>query len=782
MVLTPRAAVAASMFLFSFGLVLFELLLTRLFAVVLFSSFAHLALALALLGISVGALAQHFWPTLVPERGLEERLGWLSIGMSVTTVLAVLFTVVVPVTVQGESAPADYGERSMLSWHLLDSRWFTLLMPVLALPFALTGAAFAGAFQRRKESIGLLYGADLIGGASAAVIFVPLLCLMPGPDVAFIVAAVGGLSAALLFHAVGRRAQAGVGVATAALGLLLAGWGALGDGLIGIRYAAGYSEDQVTYVRWTPLTRLAVHEGERGHFMLLDNSSASEIVRSEGRRAQLAQEPNRGLVYQLHEAAPEGKPPAQVAILAASAGPEVAVAQSFGFRNIESIDIAPEIGDVVAERYPDNPVNPFLHGDTRRIVLDGRAAILHSDHDYDIIQMVHANLHSSAGQLANAWSPALLESKEAFELYFSKLTDDGTLSFGRGSRTKSILRAAVAAMREMGVEDPQRNVVWVAGPASVFLAKKRPFTEEEVARIKAIISTRQGQYVHFDPTAPTSRVWDDMMKAPLVTDDRPYLESPAQAADGLSDALVHLLAGGDEQVEPVTVIYHALMLQTLFVMGAGLLCLLVPALRRQPLGLERMAGTGVALGYVSCLGYGYLSVETVLLHDLVLFVGHPVYAISVVILAMLLFSGLGSIWVGRLPREGLERVLLGVLAGIVVLGAVQAYLVPPVLYAVAHGLPIGVRMGLVLVALAPLGFIMGMPFPLCLRLLRPEAASLVPWMWALNGWMSVVASIGTVVVSRLVGYDAAFAVALLAYVLAGAFALGLPRVGAAVRS
>lgn len=761
------------MFLFSFGLVLFELLLTRLFAVVLFASFAHLALALALLGISVGALIQQFWPETLPEQGLEKRLGWLSIGMSATTLLAVLFTLEAPITLQGDTSPLDFGERSIISWQLLDTKWFIALLPILSLPFVITGAAFAGAFQRRKEWIGLLYGSDLIGGAMAAVAFVPLLYLMPGPDVAFVVAIAGFVSASLLFRAVGEGTPAIGSAGGAALALCLALYGTLTDGVYRVRYAAGYSETEVTYVRWTPLTRLAIHEGKRGHFMLLDNTSASEIVRSEARREMLGREPNRGLVYRLHD------PPAQVAVLAASAGPEVAVAQSFGFTNIEAIDIAPEIGDVVAERYPDNEVNPYLHGETRRVLLDGRAAILHSDHKYDIIQMVHANLHSSAGQLANAWSPALLETKEAFALYLDKLNDGGTLSFGRGTKTRNILRAAVEALRESGVEDPQQNVVWVAGPASVFLAKKRPFTAQEIARIEETIAQREGQYIHFNPLAPDQKIWRDMLRAPLITDDRPYLESPSEASRGLKDAFLHYFSVGDQgEVEAVAVLYHSLALQSLFAVAIGALCLVVPAARsaRSGASRQRFAYTWAALGYASCLGYGYLSVETVLLHDLVLFVGHPVYAITIVILAMLLFSGLGSVWVGRRPESTLPVVLRNVLVGIVLFGAVQAYLAPPLLYSLAQGFPIAVRMIIVFVVLAPLGFIMGMPFPLGLRLLRPESAALVPWMWALNGWMSVVASIGTVVISRLIGYDAAFAVALLAYGLAAGFALQLPAI------
>ncbi|MEQ1566349.1 MAG: hypothetical protein ABMA64_11980 [Myxococcota bacterium] len=766
--MSTRSATAASMFLFSFALVLFELLLTRLFGVVLFAALAHLALGLALLGISVGALAQHLWPSLVPEEGFEGRLAAWSWALGLSAVVAVLFTVLAPVTVQWAHAPRDFGERSTISWDLLDPVWYAALLPVLALPFAIAGLAFAGAFQRRKEHIGLLYGADLLGGAAAAVAFVPALYVIPGPDVVFLVVAAGALSAALLFHSIGNRSAAIASAVAVVVGLALGAVAHSTNGLIHIRYAAGYSESNVTYVKWTPLTRLAIHEDERGHYMLLDNTSASEIVRSDERRQELLLEPNRALVYQVHT------PPARVAIIGASAGPELSVAQKLGYSGIDAIDIAPELGDTVAERYPDNPVNPYTHADTHRVVLDGRAAILHAREPYDIIQMVHANLHSSAGQLANAWSPALLETQEAFEVYLSRLTPDGTLSFARGPKTKWDVKAAVMAMRALGIAEPERNVVYVSGAATVMLAKKRPWTAAEIATIRGVLAAEENQQLVYDPTRPNPRFWADAMGTPLQTDDRPYLESPRYAWNALVEAFAHFLGFGKDQVEAVTVVYHSLAIQMVFVAVVTALCGLVPLLRSGALG--RVQGVAGGLGYVACLGYGYLSVETVLLHQLVLFVGHPVYAITVVILAMLLFSGLGSIVVGQLPLERLQRTLLAALAGVVVLGAVQAYLVPPALYATALGLPIAVRVGIVFVLLAPLGFLMGMPFPLAMRILRPDAADFVPWAWAVNGLTSVVASMGTVVLSRVVGYDVAFAAALLAYAGALLLARTLPSV------
>lgn len=769
--LSPDAATTAAMFLLSFSLILFELVLTRLFGVVLFASFAHLALGLALLGISLGAVAQHLKPDLLPEQGMEERLGWISLAQGFATFLAVLATLWFPVTTQFAEMPTHYAERSSIPHQLVNYGWFTALLPVLTVPFALAGLAFAGVFQHRKAQIGRMYGADLIGGAAGAVLFVPVLWSIPGPDVAFVVFALTAGCAALLWGSVGlvQRARAASGAALLAAGI--AATTLTGVEYLKVKFSAGYSEDQVTYLRWTPLTRLAIHEDARGAYMLLDNSSASHIVLEEKDLTEKLTEPNRAMVYQLHA------PPARIAILAASAGPEVAVAQHFGHTGIDAIDIA-AIGPIVAERYPDSPLNPYVRGDTRAIAYDGRAAILHAEQPYDIIQMVHANLHSSAGLMANAWSPSLLETVEAFETYFDRLTDDGTLSFGRGSRTHGLYRSAWIALERRGVKDPALHIAYVEGRATYMLAKKRPWTPAEVARLRELLAGYEKQSLTIDPTNPdrkrVARIRDRY--APL-TDNRPYFDDPATVRKYFGRS-VDLFTGRLEgEIEPSEVIYHTLAVQIVFVGLMGALLLALPFVRREASAMAGVQGLPALLVYVSCLGYGYLAVETVLIHDLVLFVGHPVYALTAVILTMLLFSGLGSVAVQSVAEEKLSRTLTGVLVGVLALGAFQAWVLPPILYANFLGLPIGVRVAITMAALTPLGFIMGMPFPLGMRLLRPEASGVVPWAWALNGWMSVVASLGTILISRMYGYSQALAVALAAYAVALLVAQRLQHVG-----
>ena len=202
-------ATAAALFLASFGLILFELLLTRLFGVVLFAQFAHLALALALLGIGIGAVLQHMAPSLVPDEGLEDRLGWIVSVQGVATLVAVACVLWFPLVEQSAVPPGGYQERSSIKDQLLDLRWFAALLPIIALPFVAGGLAFAGVFQRRRAHIGFLYGADLVGGAVGAVLFLPLLGTLAGPDLVFVVLiATFGAAAALWYRSRPRAAAA----------------------------------------------------------------------------------------------------------------------------------------------------------------------------------------------------------------------------------------------------------------------------------------------------------------------------------------------------------------------------------------------------------------------------------------------------------------------------------------------------------------------------------------------------------------------------------------------
>jgi hypothetical protein len=155
--------------------------------------------------------------------------------------------------------------------------------------------------------------------------------------------------------------------------------------------------------------------------------------------------------------------------------------------------------------------------------------------------------------------------------------------------------------------------------------------------------------------------------------------------------------------------------------------------------------------YFVVIGLGYILVEITLIQRFVLFLGHPVYALTVVIFLMLLSSGLGSLtslrWLPDARRVWAAALVIAVIA--------LAYVfILPVLLRGAIGLPLGLKLVLSAVILVPLGFVMGMPFPTGLRAMAPDSRAIadaemgpagdgnrVEWAWALNAASSVLGSV-----------------------------------------
>lgn len=163
--------------------------------------------------------------------------------------------------------------------------------------------------------------------------------------------------------------------------------------------------------------------------------------------------------------------------------------------------------------------------------------------------------------------------------------------------------------------------------------------------------------------------------------------------------------------------------------------------------------------YFVAIGLGYILVEVSLIQRFVLFLGHPTYALTVVVFLLLLSSGAGSI-AARRPRIRLA------LAAVVILIAVDVLLLPPLLSS-AVGLSFVVKLLLSAVVLVPLGFLMGMPFPTGLKMLTQSSNATVEWAWAMNAAASVLGSVAAMIIAIHFGLTLTLACAAVAYVMAG---------------
>jgi hypothetical protein len=298
--------------------------------------------------------------------------------------------------------------------------------------------------------------------------------------------------------------------------------------------------------------------------------------------------------------------------------------------------------------------------------------------------------------------------------------------------------------------------------------KKSPFTTAEVRTIESVAAD-MGFTVFYTPLTQADVRVAALVEAPDTeaycaaypqnieppTDDRPFFFNTLRPKDFLTQPT---LLGG------------LLLMVALLTLLAVLTPLLLFARQR----VRGVSGAGRVMLYFVGIGLGYMLLEMPLMQRFILFLGHPTYALSVVLFSLLLCSGLGSYSTQSVPAEGLTRRLRLALLGVIAIGLLYLVVLPGTLHGLI-GLALGLRILLTVILLAPLGLCMGMPFALGMAVIRhdPKAPgesskrqALIPWFWAVNGSASVLSSVLAVVLATTLGFNAAMAVGLGAYVAA----------------
>jgi hypothetical protein len=200
----------------------------------------------------------------------------------------------------------------------------------------------------------------------------------------------------------------------------------------------------------------------------------------------------------------------------------------------------------------------------------------------------------------------------------------------------------------------------------------------------------------------------------------------------------------------------------------ALLCFMLPfLLRRSNTATSSLGNLLRGSLFFAAIGTGFMLIENMLVQRCVLYLGHPSYALSVVIAALLLGMGLGSELAPRLGLGGLRR--LGWLAPVLLLVLV---LILPGVFGASLGFPLGVRVAITCAALFPVGAVLGLFFPL--GMLRFGDAD-KPWFWAINGVFGVVAGVLSVALSMEWGFTAVGKISVVAYLLAWLFLFGPGR-------
>jgi hypothetical protein len=728
---------------------LLELSLTRIFSVVLFYHFAFLAISIALFGLGAGGVFSY----VVADRpgNLFSKLGRLSAlnGFLVVFALAAVLS-----------------QKEQLTGVRLAMIFFTT-----SLPFFVSGIIVSLAIGEGMERVDRVYFFDLIGAAGGCLLLDPLLKAVGGENTIIVVALLFA-AAASIWHTMagslsGRVLSVALGLGL--LGLIVANFG--NNGILKVHYAKGQKLGNEFFVKWNSFSRIAVaaDKDSGAPFIFIDADASTAIANFDFQN--LSNHERHDLQYQGPGLPYMVLPGAKTLVIGPGGGWDVARAIAGGSRDITAVEINPLIAqEVMQKRYPALSRELYFRPEVHLHVEDGRSFIRRSADKYQVIQATLVDTWASTAAGAFALSENNLYTTDAFVDYLNHLTDDGFLTFTRWGldpprESLRLISLGIAALARLGETDASRHFIvarqgtvvgW--GAQDTVLISRRPFPADYLARARGTIAEAQMQLIYM-PGETVANPFNDLLHNPSpqqferdyrfdispVTDNRPFFFFTVQPRDiwaylGRSDR-----ANADYKINSAVPLLFGLMAVSI---AATLIILALPPVL---LGTRLPKRRGVLwfLLYFVFIGAGYILIEVALIQKFVLFLGHPTYALTVVIFSMLLSSGLGSFWSRKLVGQSKMKMSL-TLAGVIILIGAMAAVVSP-LVSGGVGWPQGLKIAVAVLLIFPAGFAMGMPFPTGLKRLEARQQSSVRWAWSLNAAASVMGSAAAIVCSIYFG-------------------------------
>lgn len=808
-----RPLTYVGVFAVALSTLMLEILLTRITSVIAWYHLAFFVISLAMLGMTAGAVIVFLLPKVFADEHVPRRLSQSALAFALTTPVAAGLAMAIPLL------PID---------GLMD--FFALLAygGAMAVPFALGGVTLTLALTRAGLPASTAYGVDLVGAALGCALVIPLLNHFDAASAALLAAAVGAL-AALCFALAEPRASEGEG---AGRRRSLVGSGALAAGLVTLGLAnasaeapplrpawvKGRAEDPETYafIGWNTYSRVTVqHTLEAppvswAGSMLMPKElwapTPQRAIEIDGAAATMMFEHGDELERHAHidwditSFAHMVRPEGPAAVIGVGGGRDVIVAARAGHSPVVGVELNDLIVRLHTEEMEDYSRLTRIPG-VELVSAEARSHMEGEPRRFSVITMSLIDTWASTGAGSYSLSENGLYTAEAWEVFMSRLEDDGIFTVSRWYHPKSpgetvrMIALAMEVLHRRGVEDPRKHMfVLRQFSVATLLMSPTPFTDADIDAMQKAAGLGRGFTMLATPRkapsgGPLAELWAVKDQAELwtwtaaqdldftpPTDDRPFFFNMLEPSTWLSDP---------EAVDELDVSFLGNLQATQTLVYATLVSILLTAMtligpllaRRHELRDVQRLDLLASVTYFGLIGLGFMFVEIGLLSRLNVFIGHPTVALAVLLGGIISFTGIGSLISGRAPIEDwLDRAqglggragrLFPLLTFALVLLAVLAS--GPLTHAfVGKALGLRVVVGVATVGVPALG--MGLGFPLGLRLVqrrrqRDGGPELGPWLWGINGAAGVCAS-GLALGSSMVwGVPATLGIGALCYLL-----------------
>jgi hypothetical protein len=756
-----------------------EVLLTRLLSVCTWYGLAFLVLSIAMLGTTQGALAAARART--EGKPLEPWIAGRMVALSLGLVLTALVSVSVPLVF--------YPDVTSLAS-------VVVVVAAATVPMAAGGSVAARLMAELPVPVSTAYAVDLACAALGALAPLALLGPLTGPSALIAIGAVAAAAAYLI----DRRASAGYAFGLCAALVLVTEL--TGHGVV-VRYPKGHPrvEEPLAFESWNPLSYVAVSSFAMRAFSVWspgldfhphDHLQAAALIDGEAGTFVYAY-PGAKHVDRLDQLREDGtaiahviRPEGTSCVMGVGGGRDLETALLAGHDRVQGFEINPAM---VAMLHHVHDKSPIL--DDPRVTVtvgDARTELARSDVRCRVLQASLVDTWAATSAGAFAHTEATLYTLEGWSLFLKRVEPDGVLTFSRWyepskpSETSRLVALAVGALHERGVARPRDHIALIAGGlVATILVSPSPLSEGDITKLKAAIAERGFTPLVLPGEPSSGELLDELLDAPDVaalaaagepegldtsppSDDRPFFFQLLAPRAWLHPVAVLRRFYGDRRGMLAGNVAAALELVL-----AALASILVAAALLGPTLLRAARDRDFALPgrasavYFASLGAGFMLTEVALVQRLHVVLGHPTYALVVVLAGLLVATGVGSALSPRVVRS--RRAVTAAASTAAVMLAAVSFVVGRVAHATLEA-PFALRIAWCGACAASLGVVLGMLFPSGLAFTDRERAA--PVALALNGATSVVGGALAVALSVSLGIPATFVTAAAFYALAAA--------------
>lgn len=777
---TSAGSVYLGTALIAFSMLALQIALTRLLSVTSWYHLAFFAVSTAMLGMTAGATTVYLRPLWFTEDRVITTIAGACLATAMAIPLSLILVCLLPLTFT----------RSLMTL-------ISLLVTTIScsFPFYCSGIAVTAVLTKLRLPIGKLYASDLIGASFGCLFVLVGLEALDAPSLILLCGAISALAGFCFARVSGKKTMGQSALWIFALLCMLS----IGNSwtIYGIRpYIVKGNVEQLgrRYIeRWNSFSRVVVEKEAMGtpqlwgaspiapikvhrlyYLMSIDGSAETSLRRFSPEELAHLKYDITNLAYYLRQ---QGG----ACIIGVGGGRDIQSAILFGHERIVGIDVNSIFINLLQREFRDYAGVANRNG-VKLYVDEARSFLSRNTDQYSIIQMSLVDTWAATGAGAFSFSENGLYTVEAWQVFINRLADDGIFTVSRWynnaniNETARIISLAVAALLKTGISEPSQHiVVATVDRLSTLLISKRPFTEQDIAKLRKVVGDLQYDLIISPDEEPRvadlyeiisarsnsalrRAVRNKKLNYEPPTDEKPYFFNMLRLRH-ISE-VVHAGSGVLKGNLIASITLFGLILSLMVI---ALATIVVPLKIAAPFSDKELRPVKFWCGalYFSLIGAGFMFVEIALIQRLSIFLGHPVYALGILLFTIILSSGLGSYFSESLPLTRVPWLFVFPL-----LTALVIAVMPKVLAIIVSGMitsSMSSKIVVSIVTIFPLGIVMGFFFPTGMRLVKSTVGNQTPWYWALNGIFSVLASALAVFFSIYFGVSINFYIAATCY-------------------